>query len=801
MPVFTIALGTDQGMVDVPDETGNLRRIPVPPDELTLQRIAETTGARFFAAPSSDDLKAIYRELGSKIGFVKEKQEITVVFAATGLLFLVAGATMSLTWFSRFPVILSPGSRFGKAPVQVGGAAGGVGEAAVEAVEAVGGALRAWLLGPAEMAADQLEVGPEPVQVAAQGGQGVQHPAGVLLDPQPLEPDPDRDQVGVQGGRRGRGDPPLDRVAPGRVPGGVLAQELVEHRLRGQVAQREVVGALVRADVLVGDGVDVPAGVAGEGPPVQRPGRVALVGRAHAGERLQRELGVDRDHRLPDHQHRVHPGPRPEHVLGPVGAVGQPLGQQLLQQQLPQRPPGLGRAQQVLQAAEPAGLLQDLLGHPGDHRDPLADLRRRVGRPGLGVLDAVEPQVQPPVQVDQAPVEAVGDPGQPPVQLLPPGPAAVADPAPAPEQEPGHAPASSPITTASQLTGRVLPEEGPSWPGRYQPGATYTPAMRYGPPVRFARRRDGHNLAYQVLGDADLDLVFLLGSVRVPTLLLHRTEDPWTDVRASRYMAERVPGARLVELPGVDHLPFFGDQDSVVELTQEFLTGARPPVVEPARVLAQASAGEIRDVDWSRTWSPGPGSPSPTGAATGSRACPAPGSCMPSSWPGASPSVQGGAGQGGRGLRPGHGGGRRDQGGGGAGEGEPGWRRATSGPGCRSRPAWPGGPGRSTRGPGATRPGRRRPASTASDGRPGPGKRLANPARSTWPGPRPASSWSRVSRSCQSRRPSSGRRVPSRPSRPLPTRRRKRSRAGRRRAGRGTRAPARSAGGARPRPR
>jgi Ca-activated chloride channel family protein len=103
VPVFTIALGTDQGMVDVPDETGNLRRIPVPPDKLTLQRIAEATGARFFAAPSSRDLKEVYRELGSKIGFVKERQEITVVFAATGLLFLVAGATMSLLWFSRFP--------------------------------------------------------------------------------------------------------------------------------------------------------------------------------------------------------------------------------------------------------------------------------------------------------------------------------------------------------------------------------------------------------------------------------------------------------------------------------------------------------------------------------------------------------------------------------------------------------------------------------------------------------------------------------------------------------------------------
>jgi Ca-activated chloride channel homolog len=103
VPVFTIALGTDRGMVDVPDETGNLRRIPVPPDKLTLQRIAEATGGRFFAAPSSSDLKDVYRELGSKIGFVREEQEVTVVFAATGLLFLVAGAAMSLVWFSRFP--------------------------------------------------------------------------------------------------------------------------------------------------------------------------------------------------------------------------------------------------------------------------------------------------------------------------------------------------------------------------------------------------------------------------------------------------------------------------------------------------------------------------------------------------------------------------------------------------------------------------------------------------------------------------------------------------------------------------
>jgi Ca-activated chloride channel homolog len=104
VPVFTISLGTDTGMVDVPDETtGQLRRIPVPPDKFTLRRVAEATGGRFFAAPSDKDLKGIYQDLGSKIGFVRQKQEVTVVFAAASLLLLVAGAGLALIWFSRFP--------------------------------------------------------------------------------------------------------------------------------------------------------------------------------------------------------------------------------------------------------------------------------------------------------------------------------------------------------------------------------------------------------------------------------------------------------------------------------------------------------------------------------------------------------------------------------------------------------------------------------------------------------------------------------------------------------------------------
>jgi len=73
-----------------------------------------------------------------------------------------------------------------------------------------------------------------------------------------------------------------------------------------------------------------------------------------------------------------------------------------------------------------------------------------------------------------------------------------------------------------------------------------------------------------------VDIRKVLGSVRVPTLVLHRTGDRVASVHASRYLAEHLPDARFVELPGDDHLPFLGDQDTAVTLTQEFLTGTKP---------------------------------------------------------------------------------------------------------------------------------------------------------------------------------------------------------------------------------
>lgn len=65
--------------------------------------------------------------------------------------------------------------------------------------------------------------------------------------------------------------------------------------------------------------------------------------------------------------------------------------------------------------------------------------------------------------------------------------------------------------------------------------------------------------------DAELDMREVLPAMHVPTLLIHRTEDPAMTVESARLMAERMPDARLVELPGTVHGPWLGDTDAVVE--------------------------------------------------------------------------------------------------------------------------------------------------------------------------------------------------------------------------------------------
>jgi pimeloyl-ACP methyl ester carboxylesterase len=83
----------------------------------------------------------------------------------------------------------------------------------------------------------------------------------------------------------------------------------------------------------------------------------------------------------------------------------------------------------------------------------------------------------------------------------------------------------------------------------------------------------------------DVDLWDVLPSISAPTLVMCRKDDVIVPSGYSPLIAERIPGARYVELPGIDHFPFLEDPDSVVELVQEFLTGARVPV-RPTRRLA-----------------------------------------------------------------------------------------------------------------------------------------------------------------------------------------------------------------------
>jgi pimeloyl-ACP methyl ester carboxylesterase len=83
----------------------------------------------------------------------------------------------------------------------------------------------------------------------------------------------------------------------------------------------------------------------------------------------------------------------------------------------------------------------------------------------------------------------------------------------------------------------------------------------------------------------EIDIRDLLPSIRVPTLLLHRKGDRLISIEASRYMARRIAGAKLVELAGDDHLVFLGDSDAALSEIQEFLTGVRPPAA-PETTLA-----------------------------------------------------------------------------------------------------------------------------------------------------------------------------------------------------------------------
>lgn len=113
--------------------------------------------------------------------------------------------------------------------------------------------------------------------------------------------------------------------------------------------------------------------------------------------------------------------------------------------------------------------------------------------------------------------------------------------------------------------------------------------------------------------NADIDVRHVLSNVRVPALVIHRSGDQLLKVEEGRHIASLIPGARFLELPGVDHLPFVGDQDQMIDEIEDFLTSLRF-TLEPERVLAtvltvstldaeqfdRVRAHALREIDWFR---------------------------------------------------------------------------------------------------------------------------------------------------------------------------------------------------------
>ena len=91
---------------------------------------------------------------------------------------------------------------------------------------------------------------------------------------------------------------------------------------------------------------------------------------------------------------------------------------------------------------------------------------------------------------------------------------------------------------------------------------------------------------------AQIDVRAILPAIQVPTLVLQRRGDTFRDPAHAAYLADHIPGAKLVLLSGVDHVPYVGDSDAIVDEVQEFLTGVRP-APEHDRVLATVMFSDI----------------------------------------------------------------------------------------------------------------------------------------------------------------------------------------------------------------
>jgi Ca-activated chloride channel family protein len=102
IPIYTVALGTDAGRIEVETPNGTRQR-SVPPDRDTLRRLAAVSGGRYFQASDQPELSEVYKRLGTQVGKRDEQREVSAAFAGAGALLLLTGGGLSLHWFRRIP--------------------------------------------------------------------------------------------------------------------------------------------------------------------------------------------------------------------------------------------------------------------------------------------------------------------------------------------------------------------------------------------------------------------------------------------------------------------------------------------------------------------------------------------------------------------------------------------------------------------------------------------------------------------------------------------------------------------------
>jgi len=115
--------------------------------------------------------------------------------------------------------------------------------------------------------------------------------------------------------------------------------------------------------------------------------------------------------------------------------------------------------------------------------------------------------------------------------------------------------------------------------------------------ARYLRMAASPAMAQNVIRmNCELDLRDLLPQITTPTLVLHRAQDNWLDVRHGRYLAEHIPSARYVELEGIDHRLWLGDVESILTEVEVFLTDRKHRARRRVDIGPNSLSGRQREV-------------------------------------------------------------------------------------------------------------------------------------------------------------------------------------------------------------